>query len=173
TADATAFVSLMFGYFFFWTVHDDFPPPPSPGLDGPGWQWPLAALALIVLGWLLTLAARGSCARARMALVRVLLAAAALATLAGGAAGLAGPWTSGLTPELDVYPATVWIIAIWIAAHAAVGAIMQLYVLARSFTSRLTATYDADLRNVAVYHHFLAPSACIAFAVLGFFPELA
>src|SRR5690606_11177345 len=111
--------------------------------------------------------------RGRTALVRASLAAAALATLAGGAAGLAGPWTRGLEPTLDVYPAIVWIIAIWIAAHAAVGAIMQLYALARSFTSRLTATHDGDLRNVTVFHHFLAPSACIAFAVLGFFPELA
>jgi hypothetical protein len=25
-ADMTAFVCLVFGYFFFWTVHEDFPP---------------------------------------------------------------------------------------------------------------------------------------------------
>src|SRR3546814_11312181 len=24
--DATAFAGLVFGYFFFWTIHDDFPP---------------------------------------------------------------------------------------------------------------------------------------------------
>ena len=26
-ADGTAFVSLIFAYFFFWTVHPDWPPP--------------------------------------------------------------------------------------------------------------------------------------------------
>ena len=26
----TAFVSLVFAYFFFWTIHDDFPPEPLP-----------------------------------------------------------------------------------------------------------------------------------------------
>src|SRR5690606_32822907 len=58
TADATAFVSLVFGYFFFWTVHAEFPPPPSPGLAGPGIAWPMTALALVALGWLVTIAAR-------------------------------------------------------------------------------------------------------------------
>ena len=38
-ADMTAFVCLVFGYFFFWTIHDDFPPKPSPG---PGVDWPVA-----------------------------------------------------------------------------------------------------------------------------------
>ena len=40
TGDLTAYLSLVFGYFFFWTVHEDFPPP---GVDGPGWVWPLVA----------------------------------------------------------------------------------------------------------------------------------
>jgi len=30
-ADITAFVSLIFGYFFYWTIHRDFPPHPYPG----------------------------------------------------------------------------------------------------------------------------------------------
>ncbi|MGC1955296.1 MAG: cytochrome c oxidase subunit I, partial [Gammaproteobacteria bacterium] len=29
-ADMTAFAGLVFGYFFYWTIHDDFPPDPSP-----------------------------------------------------------------------------------------------------------------------------------------------
>ena len=31
--DVTAFVCLVFGYFFYWTIHDDFPPEP---VAGPG-----------------------------------------------------------------------------------------------------------------------------------------
>ncbi len=58
TADATAFASLIFGYFFFWTIHADFPPPPAPGLDGPGLYWPMVALALVLAGWVLTIVAR-------------------------------------------------------------------------------------------------------------------
>ena len=40
-----AFVSLIFGYFFFWTVRADFPPKPFPG---PGLFWPLVGAALIL-----------------------------------------------------------------------------------------------------------------------------
>ena len=43
TGDATAFASLIFGYFFYWTIHPDFPPDPRPGLDGPGLFWPMIA----------------------------------------------------------------------------------------------------------------------------------
>ena len=49
TGDLTAYLSLLFGYFFFWTIHADFPPPAAAGLDGPGLLWPMIALGLIVL----------------------------------------------------------------------------------------------------------------------------
>ena len=34
----------------------------------------------------------------------------------------------------------------------------------------MTATYDADLRNVALYAHFLAITAVVTFLVVGLFP---
>jgi cytochrome c oxidase subunit I+III len=173
TADATAFTSLVFGYFFFWTIHADFPPPPAPGLAGPGIAWPMIALGAIAVGWALTVAARALNARGRAGLARSALAFGAVSTAAGGAAGLMGPFASGLEPTLHVYPAIVWVLAIWIAAHAAVGVIMQLYALARSAARKLTQTHDADLRNVTVYQHFLAASAAVTFVVLAFFPVLA
>jgi cytochrome c oxidase subunit I+III len=97
---------------------------------------------------------------------------AAAATAAGGVAGLAGPWFTGLDPRLHVYPAIVWVLAMWIAAHAALGAIMQLYALGRSVAGLMTPAHDGDVRNIAVYHHFLALSALITFVVIGFFPRL-
>jgi len=172
TADATAFASLVFGYFFYWTVHPEFPPPPGPGLAGPGVFWPTTALGLFALGWAATLAARRMNARDRVAAARALLVVAAAATLAAGLAALAGPWSAGLEPTLHVYPAIVWVLAIWMAAHAAIGVIMQLYALARSLAGRLTPVYDGDLRNVAVYMHFVAASAAVTFAVIALFPEL-
>ncbi len=171
--DATAFLSLVFGYFFYWTVHTDFPPDPAAGLDGPGVTWPMAALALILVGWALTVIARETNVRGRTWIARVALAAAATATAAGGIAGLAGPWTTGLDPTLHVYPAIVWILVIWVAAHAAAGVIMQLYALVRSLAGRLTAERDGDVRNVALYHHFLALTALTTFVVIAFFPRLA
>ena len=101
------------------------------------------------------------------------LALAAVATAAGGVAGLAGPWVSGLDARLHVYPAIVWVLALWIAAHAALGVVMQLYALARSIAGHLTPVHDNDVRNITVYHHFLAFAAVITFVVIGFFPRLA
>jgi cytochrome c oxidase subunit I+III len=168
-ADATAFGGLMFGYFFYWTIHAQFPPE---GVTGPGARWPMTALALLLLGWVLTIAARELNARDRAHAARAALGTAAIASGAGGVAGLVGPHVHGMDPVLHVYPAIVWIIAIWIAVHALVGVIMQLYAIARSAAGRMTATYDGDVRNITVYQHFLAFSGLVAFATLAWFPRL-
>jgi len=170
-ADATAFGALMFGYFYYWTIHPEFPPKAAAGTNGPGWVWPVIALALVLTGWVLTVAARELNARGRVRFAQGGLVLAAVATAAGAAAGLAGPWFSGLDPTAHVYPAIVWVIAIWIAVHGVVGVIMQLYALARSLWGRTTPTHDIDIRNITLYQHFLAVSAVVGFITIGFFPE--
>ena len=168
-ADATAFSGLACGYFFFWTVHSEFPPS-GPGLDGPGAFWPMTALGLTLASWLATVAAREIHARGGVAAARLLLAAAFAANLAALAAGLAGPWASGLEPTLHVYPAIVWTLAIWTAAHSGVGAIAQGYTLARSLGGRMTPTHDADVRNTTVFCHFLLFTAAVTYVTIGLFP---
>lgn len=55
-ADLTAFISLVFGYFFYWTIHTDFPPPdPSPG---PGVFLPTLGGGLLLGAWALTVLVR-------------------------------------------------------------------------------------------------------------------
>ncbi|PCG14185.1 cbb3-type cytochrome c oxidase subunit I [Sphingomonas adhaesiva] len=168
-ADATAFSGLVFGYYFFWTRHDDFPPS-GPGMDGPGAFWPMAALAITLASWAMTVAARELNARGAEGAARGLLGVGALASLAAIGAGLAGPMTTGLEPSLHVYPAIVWTLVLWTVAHNGVGAIMQLYTLARSIAGRMTPRYDADVRNITVYHHFMALTAIVTYATIGLFP---
>ena len=43
TGDLTAFLAVIFGYFFFWTIHPDFPPK---GTVLPAWQWASVAASL-------------------------------------------------------------------------------------------------------------------------------
>ncbi|WP_181706691.1 cytochrome c oxidase subunit I [Chthonobacter rhizosphaerae] len=164
--DATAFASLVFGYFFYWTIHADFVPEGA----GPGVLWPMVAMGLLVAAWAATLAARRLNTAGRAGAVRLSLAVATVLTVAGGAAGLWGPWTTNLDPTSDVYPAIVWILVIWAVVHAGVAVIMLLYCLARSLAGRLTREWDIDMANVALYWHFMAITAVVTFGVVGLFP---
>lgn len=166
--DSTAFASLVFGYFFYWTVHPDFT---AGQAAGPGWQWPMVALALFGAAWSAMLAARKLNARGALAGMRLALLAAALLALAASAAAFAGPWRHAMQPAVHVYPAIVWILVAWVLVHAAVGIVMQLYCLARSLAGRLTAEHDLELHNVVLYWHFMVITAAVTFAVVGLFPE--
>ena len=167
TGDGTACASLVFGYFFLWTIHEDL----TDGLTGPGVLWPMMALALFVLAWAATVVAREVNRRGGKTAARMLLGLGGVLSAAGCAAALAGPWTTGMDPTAHVYPAIVWILVIWAAVHGALGIIMQLYCLARSYAGRLTPRYDMELHNVVLYWHFMLVTALITFSVVGVFPE--
>jgi cytochrome c oxidase subunit I+III len=169
-ADMTAFFSLVFGYFFFWTIHEDFPPDAS---AGPGALWPLISAALLAGAWALTIRARRwNKANAAARFYGGLLLAGGLAVI-GGAALLAGPWLTGLEPTRHVYPATVWVLVLWTAAHVALGLIMQLYCVARRLAGRMSARHDIDIANVALYWHFCAVTVLVTVAVIAGFPLVA
>ncbi len=165
--DGTAFASLIFGYFFFWTINQDF----TGGLSGPGVFWPMAALGLYATAWAATVGAREVNRRGHVGLARGLIVIGALLASVGCVAALAGPWTTGMDPTDHVYPAIVWILVIWTVAHGVVGVIMQLYCLARSLAGRMTSRHDMEICNVALYWHFMLVTAVTTFAVVGLFPE--
>lgn len=165
--DGTAFASLVFGYFFFWTIHEDF----TGGLHGPGMFWPMVALCLFTAAWAATLAARETNKRCAVGMARALLIVGTALSIGGCVAALAGPWSTGMDPTAHVYPAIVWILVIWAAIHGAVGIIMQLYCLARSLAGRMTPRHDMEICNVALYWHFMLVTALVTFGVVGLFPE--
>ncbi|RWO00210.1 cytochrome c oxidase subunit I [Mesorhizobium sp.] len=164
--DGTAFASLVFGYFFYWTIHSDF----TAGIAGPDAVWSLVAASLFAAAWGLMAAARMVNRRGATATMRGLLVMSLLTTVAASAAGLAAPLSPGMDPTRHVYPAIVWILVIWVLAHAALGTVMQAYCLARSLAGRLTPKHDLDLGNVVLYWHFLLIAAVITFATIGLFP---
>ena len=166
----TAFACLVFAYFFFWTIHEDFPPNPSPG---PGVFWPLAGGVLILLAWSLTLFSRRLNSADRAGGFYLSLGLSTVAAAAGAAALLAGPWLTNLDPTAHVYQATVWLLLIWSAGHAVLGIIMNGYCLARRLAGRMTAQYDIDIANVALYWHFAALTTVVTVAVVAGFPAVA
>jgi len=163
----TAFVSLVFAYYFFWTIHDDFPPDPS---AGPGAFWPVVGGALIVAAWGLTLLARRFNRADRGGAFQLCAGLAILMAAAGAAALLAGPYFANMDPENHVYQATVWLLLIWCAAHAALGILMNAYCMARRLAGRMTAEYDMDIANVALYWHFALLMTLVTVATVAGFP---
>jgi cytochrome c oxidase subunit I+III len=166
-ADMTAFVCLVFGYFFFWTIHEDFPPKRSPE---PGVFWLVSGGCLVAAAWICVVLARRWNRRDRATRFFVAIACASVFAVAGSIALLAGPWTTGLDPTTHVYPAIVWVLVVWTVVHVAVGVIMILYCGARRLAGRMTARHDADVHNVALYWHFTLLTAAITTAVIAGFP---
>ena len=165
--DATAFISLVFGYFFYWTIHAEFPPPEA---TGPGLAWPATAAATGLAAWAAVLAARHANRTGRVMTARLALGAGAVLALASIAAGATAILTTGLDPVVHVYDATVWVLVIWTALHLAAGVLMQLYCLARSLAGHMTPVHDIDIQNVTLYWHFAAGTLAITMAVIGLFP---
>ncbi|MBW3097061.1 cytochrome c oxidase subunit I [Pseudohoeflea coraliihabitans] len=167
--DTTAFASLVFGYFFYWTASADYPPADAVHANGP---LIFTASLVLLCSWALTVAAREVNRRGRVAMARVLLIAAPLCAVGGIAALIASVLVAGLDPVSHVYPATVWAFMVWACVHMGAGIIMQLYCLARSLAGRMTPTHDADLWNVTLYWHFMALTAAVTGLVIGLFPRM-
>src|SRR5690606_40621798 len=104
--DMSAFASLVFGYLYFWTIHDDFD---TASAVGRGTGWPPIGLAAGVAAWLATLAARACNRRDKAVAFHVCSAAGVVLALASIAALFAGPYTHAMDQATHVYPATVWL----------------------------------------------------------------
>jgi cytochrome c oxidase subunit I+III len=150
-ADLTSFASLVFGYFFYWTIRADFPPDPT---LGPGIFWPCLAAALLLGAWAIArpdFMRAGCCGRARGNRWR--------RAARGSLVDRARPENSclssdGMGPgDLDRVPL-----------------IMQLYCLVRRLGGRMTARHDIDIDNVALYWHFIAITIVVTVIVIAGFP---
>jgi cytochrome c oxidase subunit I+III len=165
--DMSAFFSLIFGYFFFWTIHKDFPPV---GMDGPGLVWPGIAAAASLAAWGVMLAARRLNAAGSALGLRMMLIINVLLAGAGAAALVYAPYVTKLDPVLHSYPAIVWVLVLWTALHLLLGILMTLYCLAGSIAGRLTREYDIDIHNVVLYWHFAAITVAVTVATISLFP---
>ena len=166
--DMTAFISLVFGYFFYWTVHPDFPPHPLPG---PGVFWPVVGAGILCAAWVATLFGRWCNRRNLAAGFYAALFVAAVLSVLGSLALFNGLWP--LDPKESAYTAIVWVLVVWTILHIAVGALMQLYCIARRAAGRMTARHDIDISNVGLYWHFTGFTVLVTVAVIAGFPLVA
>ncbi|HVS62620.1 MAG TPA: cytochrome c oxidase subunit I [Thermoanaerobaculia bacterium] len=167
--DMTAFAALVFGYFFYWTRHEDFPPEGA----GPGVLWPTLGAGLLLAAWGLTVLARWLNRRDRRVPFHLALALAVAAAAGGVTCLVWAPRVTGLDPTTHVYPAIVWALVIWVVAHVGAGVVMLGYCIARAAAGRLTARFDIDIQNVTLYWHFVAITVAVTVAVISGFPLVA
>ena len=165
--DATAFASIVFAFFFYWTASPDFPP------DGArhaaeGWLG-LGTLAA-ALSWGAMWGAKRLNAGEQTGAAKATLIGAILAALVG----IGGFVLSvlDLSPTAQAYPAILCALTVWVGAHLAAGTVMQVYCLAAVFAGKVTPRYDAEMHNVTLYWHFIGPTALITGAVMGLAPRL-
>lgn len=125
---------------------------------------------LLIGAWALTILARRLNTRDQVLAFYFCLVSAFILGLTGSAALLAGPWFTGLNPQDHVYPATVWLLVLWTVLHVVVGMYMQLYCIARRLAGRMSARYNGDITNVALYWHFTALTTVVTVAVIAGFP---
>jgi cytochrome c oxidase subunit I+III len=168
--DMAAFVGLVFGYFFYWTIHQDFPPA---GVPDPHTGWSVASLFLVGAAWVLTYAADRTNKRGRRGLFHAALWLAILCGAAGSIALVLAPMATGMEPTAHAYPAIVWALVVWTVAHLALGVLLQLYCAARAVANRLTPDHDIDIANVKLYWHFMAITILVTVAVIAGFPLVA
>jgi cytochrome c oxidase subunit I+III len=153
--DATVFASLVFTYFYLWTVTP--PPWPSSGVSLPPVGWPLVAALL----WLATSALFAWARRALDAGKRgpngfraALMAATALMVAAFGV-DLQGIWNTGLRPDAHAYGASVYAILAWQGLHACVLLLMTAYTLARSLAGLLDRTRRVTFDNTRLLWNYM------------------
>lgn len=168
-ADQTAFISLMFGYFFYWTVGANYDASTHGDME-------IGLILLILifgtLAWAGTLLSRKWNKLIERSRSSFSLIGSSLLGFVSGILFLLLPSRGGLDPTSHVYPAMVWVICGWCSLHFFLGAFMNIYCFARKIAGKMTAEYDADIQNVTLYWHFCLLSLWIALPVLAFFPDL-
>ncbi|WP_053997562.1 cytochrome c oxidase subunit I [Ahrensia marina] len=167
--DSTAFASLIFGFFFYWTAKENFVPS---GSDFVLASYLVLGVLSFAVTWATLVGARALNRRGSTKTARNLLLVSALFTIAGTALFCLSVVNSGLEPTSHVYPAIIWAIMVWTVVHTAVGLIMLGYCIAGATFGKLTPEHDADLCNVTLYWHFIIITVVVASLVIGLLPRL-
>ncbi len=167
--DLTAFASLVFGYFFYWTIHPQFPPQESRSLN---LNWIAIGAAAVIVAWLLTCASKYLNRHNRATSFHLSIAGGIGLSILSGWAIIQSPLAGGLDPTRHAYEAIVWVLVGWTAIHVWLGGVMLIYCWARRIAGHMTSRHDADMANVTLYWHFTALTFVVTSLVIAIFPKL-
>jgi cytochrome c oxidase subunit I+III len=162
--DGSIFASMVFAFFYFWTLAPQGFPPPGLALPDATSLW-FAALA-----WLASAAAMGAANRtlahnARGVFHAVLGLAIVLSWLAL-AANLQALWAVGLRPQLHAFAAITYTLVAWQGLHAVLLTAMGGYTLARSAARLVDAVRRNTFDNTRIFWYYCAAQALATIGVL-------
>jgi cytochrome c oxidase subunit I+III len=169
---AAIFGSLLFSYFFIWTVHEGSWPPD--GVLRASHLWPGVASILYLLSGALMHAARRALAlpAARFGL-RWFTLGAVIVLACAFLAHFNGYWVSGLRPDESAYGALVYAFAGLQGLYVATALIAGIFVLTRSFAGKLSAMQRQTFDNTMLIWQYTIGQALIGIAVVHLFPLFA
>jgi cytochrome c oxidase subunit I+III len=170
---ASIFASLVFAYFFLWTVSPEIWPVGEEKL--PAFRYPLVA-ALLLAGSSAAIA-YASCAlksartHGHWPMRIALLAAIPLLIVALGI-DLYSQWQTGLRPVESSYGAVVYTVIALQGLFVATVGVMGLYTLARSLCGLLNAERRTTFDNTLLLWHYTVIQGVVGLAVVHVFPRL-
>ncbi len=166
--DATIFASMAFAHLHV-SMLATVCPPPGARLPSDTTMWAGVALwagAAVAMG----LARRSTLGAASSRMTGLVATALLLAGLAW-AFGLYGHIDAGLAPRANAWSATVAALLSWQTFHGAVIAVMATYLLARSWSGRLTPTRRATLDNIELFWRYTMLQGALIAAGVQWLPR--
>ncbi|MGQ0764415.1 MAG: cytochrome c oxidase subunit I [Gemmatimonadota bacterium] len=162
SADAVAFGSILFGFFFLWTARPDFAAPVG---NAPDVWWGAAAFVATLAVWALALFARAAhrVRRKRIALVSLCAATAAAALVILSLVMM----VEAVDPAISSYGSVVWTLVVWTVAHVVAGILLLLYSVARVVAGRLHSAFDNDLAIACLYWQFTGATSLLTAVLVG------
>ena len=179
--DGTIFASFLFAHIHI-SMRLEVCPPPGSRLPEP--LWPLLSCGLLLAGSLLiewtrrtavvSKAGAGAEAEAgrRQGWQRVAIMLALACMVGAFAADLRSQGLAGLDPTAHAWGATIAAMLAYQGLHAVLLAILAFYLLARSWTGRLTPTSRATLDNCALVWHYATVQGLVIAATVQWLPKL-
>ena len=170
---ASIFASLVFTYFFLWTVSPEVWLVAEEKL--PAFRYPLAAALLLVGSSALIAYASRALKSARMhghwpVRIALLLALSLLVAVLG--IDLYSQWQTGLRPIESSYGAVVYTVIALQGFFVATVGVMGLYTLARSLCGLLNAERRATFDNTLLLWHYTVIQGLVGLALVHLSPRL-
>ncbi len=162
--DGSIFASLVFAYFYLWTITQGWPPAP---FDIPSLSWTVGCALLWSLSSLLFAIAKVLLRKAasRAAICGVIVSAI-LCVIAAFATNMHTFTTANVQPAEHAYGAVIYALLAWQGLHGVLLALMGSYTIARLIAGLLDDRRRNTFDNTRLMWHYSVAQGVVALAVL-------